>query len=119
MSATILPISQRAAVLTEPNQFTFQDRMDFARWQCTGAIRRMVIDDGDPSAGPSGASFALVYLHGGPWARWGITRSGQRVITWDCQTGADVSATQTTAAALASLPAATALPRYHARPGRA
>ncbi len=123
MSATILPMLQSTAsagvASGGPDRFTFQDRMDFARWQYDGAIRRMVIDDGDPSAGPSGAAFALVYLHGDAWARWGITRSGKRVITWCCRTGADLSATQTAAAALASLVIETASSHSHARPRRA
>lgn len=119
MSATILSIPQSGASAGAPDRFTFQDRMDFARWQYDGAIRRMVIDDGDPSAGPSGAAFALVYLHGDAWARWGITRSGKRVITWCCRTGADLSATQTAAAALASLAAETASSYNRARPRRA
>lgn len=119
MSVTILPISQSAASASRPDRFTFQDRVDLARWQYDGAIRRMVIDDGDPSAGPSGAAFALVYLHGEAWARWGITRSGKRVITWCCRTGADLSATQTAAAALASLATENASSNNHARPRRA
>ena len=94
MSAMVLPILQSAEATKEQDRFTFQDRMDFARCQYGGAIRRMVIDDGDPTAGPSGAAFALVYLHGDPWARWGITRSGNHVITWCCRTGADISATE-------------------------
>ena len=118
MSAMVLPILRSAEATKEQDRFTFQDRMDFARCQYGGAIRRMVIDDGDPTAGPSGAAFALVYLHGDPWARWGITRSGNHVITWCCRTGADISATQTAAAALASLSAESALLHNHARARR-
>lgn len=85
-------------------RFTVRDRIDLAGWQRHSAVSRVIIDEGDPSAGPAGGAFALIYVDNAPWAQWGIGRSGRHITTWCCRTGADLDISPTMAKALTGLP---------------
>lgn len=103
MSAMVLSFSSKAVLARDEYRFTIQDRMGLTLSHGHDAISRIVIDDGDVSAGASGAAFALIYTDGAAWARYAVTRSGAQVITWCCQTGADLTITASTKAALEAL----------------
>ncbi len=84
--------------------FTMQDRIDLMLWSNRSRVARLEVEPGMRGAGPDRASFALIYVGSDPWSRWGVTRSGQGVVTWCCRTGQDLTVTRTVSQALAALP---------------
>ncbi len=104
MTATLYCFPTASPPDPADTRFTVQDRIALAGWQRHGGVSRVIIDEGDPFAGPAGGAFALIYIDGAPWARWGITRSGRHLTTWCCQTGADLDISLSMGDALAALP---------------
>ena len=84
--------------------FTWRDRIDLAQWASSARFARIVIEHGQPDAGPDRAPFALIYTYGSQWSRWGLTRTEEGIVTWCCRTGTDHPPQSTVAAALNQLP---------------
>ena len=70
---------------------TMRDRLSVAHWNATllPGFYRLVIHPRLPGDPPELGDMALVYRPSDPWAAWGFTRQGERILAWNCVNGAD------------------------------
>ena len=70
-----------------------QDKVDAWFWERTAARRgydRVVVQSQTAIQGVDQDEFVLVYRPGHPWASWGATRQGRKVMVWRCSDGAQI-----------------------------
>ncbi len=70
---------------------TMRDRLSVAHWNAALPLGsyRLVIHPHLPGDPPELGDMALVYRPADPWAAWGFTRQGERILAWNCVTGID------------------------------
>ncbi len=70
---------------------TMRDRLSVAHWNATllPGVYRLVIHPRLPGDPPELGDMALVYRSADPWAAWGFTRQGERILAWNCVNGLD------------------------------
>ena len=82
--------------------FNGRDRMELANWRRPGC--RLEVEDCTYGEHGERSSYALLYKGDKPWASWGLTREGGRVLAWNCITHADLGHFASVTEALDAIP---------------
>jgi len=66
--------------------------------------RRVLIEGGNGEGGPEEGGYVLIYAPHCDWASWGIARSNDELVIWNCGSGVDLGRFSAMLNALESLP---------------
>lgn len=88
----------------QAGRFTSQDRNELTCWQVGRAGRQFLRAVAHAAGTPGGLSehdFILIYEPAAQWASWGLARTEDGVLVWECAYGNDLGMFRTVREALA------------------